>query len=257
MKIRNVSINSIWGITSQSKHLAVNNCRAIFNRFSEECIDPARALALLQAEDPTMEAIFKRMGFHLSKLPCFYALYSISGIASDQRNVRQTDFALLQQEAYKSWSNLKVRASVFKHVIVDEYQDTNTIQETIFFKLAKAIRNICVVGDDDQALYRFRGATVENHVEFPARCQQYLRPESPPHLAGYQLPLSQSDRGFLHNFHPANRLGKTRRRGLPGGWTKKSACDRVDDLPSVVASTPNKPDEVSAEIAELVLRIAR
>lgn len=49
-------------------------------------------------------------------------------------------------------------------------QDTNAIQEKIFFNLAKGNQNICVVGDDDQALYRFRGATVENLVEFEDRC---------------------------------------------------------------------------------------
>jgi len=49
---------------------------------------------------------------------------------------------------------------------VDEYQDTNYIQETIMLKLAEPENNICVVGDEDQALYRFRGATVRNILEF-------------------------------------------------------------------------------------------
>ncbi|MDZ7648442.1 MAG: UvrD-helicase domain-containing protein [Cytophagales bacterium] len=57
---------------------------------------------------------------------------------------------------------------------MDEYQDTNSIQEQIYFELAKKCKNICVVGDDDQALYRFRGATVENLVEFESRCKKYL-----------------------------------------------------------------------------------
>src|SRR5690606_4908265 len=49
------------------------------------------------------------------------------------------------------------------------YQDTNTIQEEIIFLLGGQRQNICVVGDDDQGLYRFRGATIRNILEFPSR----------------------------------------------------------------------------------------
>jgi DNA helicase II / ATP-dependent DNA helicase PcrA len=58
------------------------------------------------------------------------------------------------------------------HILVDEYQDTNPIQESIYLRLADpAAHNITVVGDDDQALYRFRGGTVECMVGFSAACQ--------------------------------------------------------------------------------------
>ena len=58
-----------------------------------------------------------------------------------------------------------------EHILVDEYQDTNPIQEEIYFKLAnKAPHNLAVVGDDDQALYRFRAGTVECMVNFPQKC---------------------------------------------------------------------------------------
>ena len=53
-----------------------------------------------------------------------------------------------------------------KYFMVDEYQDTNTIQERILLMLASRNHNICVVGDDDQGLYRFRGATIRNILEF-------------------------------------------------------------------------------------------
>ena len=56
-----------------------------------------------------------------------------------------------------------------RHLLVDEYQDTNFIQEQILFKLSSARNNLSAVGDEDQSLYRFRGATVRNILEFPDR----------------------------------------------------------------------------------------
>lgn len=60
----------------------------------------------------------------------------------------------------------KYRAQ-FKYVLVDEYQDTNMAQYLIVKKLADAHRNICVVGDDAQSIYSFRGAKVDNILKFP------------------------------------------------------------------------------------------
>lgn len=54
----------------------------------------------------------------------------------------------------------------FKYVMVDEYQDTNHAQYVLVGLLSKAHRNICVVGDDNQSIYTFRGATIENILSF-------------------------------------------------------------------------------------------
>ncbi len=54
----------------------------------------------------------------------------------------------------------------FSHILVDEYQDTNISQSKLISLLAGKRRNICVVGDDDQSIYSFRGATVENILGF-------------------------------------------------------------------------------------------
>ena len=54
----------------------------------------------------------------------------------------------------------------FRYVLVDEYQDTNNMQYLLTSLLAGGYENICVVGDDDQSIYRFRGATIENILNF-------------------------------------------------------------------------------------------
>ena len=54
----------------------------------------------------------------------------------------------------------------FRYVLIDEYQDTNHLQYLLASLLAGRHENICVVGDDDQSIYRFRGATIENILNF-------------------------------------------------------------------------------------------
>lgn len=83
------------------------------------------------------------------------------------------DFASIQVETYLLLKNnpaiLNHLQEQITHIMVDEYQDTNFIQEQLVFLLAGDRKNICVVGDDDQGLYRFRGATIRNILEFPQK----------------------------------------------------------------------------------------
>ena len=61
---------------------------------------------------------------------------------------------------------LEYYANKFKYIMVDEYQDTNHAQYVLVSLLASLHQNICVVGDDDQSIYSFRGATIENILSF-------------------------------------------------------------------------------------------
>ena len=85
------------------------------------------------------------------------------------------DFSLLEQEVLVRLQGGKLSefTNQLQVVLVDEYQDTNLLQESIYFELARACNGaITVVGDDDQSLYRFRGATVELFSEFAARFEE-------------------------------------------------------------------------------------
>lgn len=132
--------------TSQ-RHQATIALRDLFNRLSEECITPD--------DFSTRSQPFADM----------YREYLTS-----LTKVNKTDLSLLQKKAFERLQQNITSQSIFKHLLIDEYQDTNAVQERIYFHLAQGHKNICVVGDDDQALYRFRGATVENLVQFPNRC---------------------------------------------------------------------------------------
>jgi len=89
------------------------------------------------------------------------------------RENRSTDFANLQRHALELLqSQSDVLSAVrdrFTEVLVDEYQDTNAIQDRLLCLIASGHRHLTVVGDDDQSIYRFRGATVRNILTFSQR----------------------------------------------------------------------------------------
>ena len=122
------------------------------NKVSEEALDPED---LLNAPEPEVQALgrcYQQYQTHL-------------------KEDNYLDFSTIQLEALRLLEGhpeiLNEIRDKIQYLMVDEYQDTNTIQERILFKLADPDFNLCVVGDDDQGLYRFRGATIRNILEFP------------------------------------------------------------------------------------------
>ncbi len=87
-----------------------------------------------------------------------------------EQQVLDYDDLLLYWQAMTSDPALAAEIGAqFDHVLVDEYQDTNALQAEILFGLKPDGRGVTVVGDDAQAIYSFRGGTVENILEFPAK----------------------------------------------------------------------------------------
>lgn len=136
-----------------TKWTAIEGICAYFNKITEELVDHKK---LKQASDPFIQQV---------------------GIAYDayQKALleeNRLDFAHQQKLVYELLEDREIAQAVtkgIKYVLVDEYQDTNYIQEQILLKLSAQTGNLCVVGDEDQSLYRFRGATVRNLLEFKSK----------------------------------------------------------------------------------------
>ncbi len=246
------AINAVWDskYPSISKHVAVVNCTSIFNRFSEECIDIDKAKKLVKKS----RKHYEDYDISMEQMELLLDLYTGYKASLQQDGLRLTDFALLQQEAFNLLQTNEKSKHIFKHVIVDEYQDTNSIQERIFFQLAGGTKNICVVGDDDQALYRFRGATVENFVEFADRCREYID-QKPRRIS---LDTNYRSRAQIVEFYKAFMKKVDWKKPEGGHYRiagKNIQANRTDAKVSVVASTPSKPEIACAEIAELAKKL--
>ena len=103
--------------------------------------------------------------FRKSKIAECYELYQVQLKKSDAMDFDDIIFNTVKLlEENEDVRNLY--QTQFKYVMVYEYQDTNHAQYVLTSLLADKYKNICVVGDDDQSIYRFRGATIENILSF-------------------------------------------------------------------------------------------
>lgn len=126
----------------------------------------------------------------------------------------------------------------FRYVLIDEYQDTNNLQYLLASMLAGGWGNICVVGDDDQSIYKFRGATIENILSFE---KQYK--------GCRVIRLEQNYRSTGHILDAANAVisNNTERKGKTL-WTDAGAGDRI-----LLYASQNEDDEaqfVASKIME-------
>ena len=133
--------------------LVMRHGRKYFERLCDELIDPDD---LIGSRDP----------FHAALGRC-YRRYRDLLLAEGR-----ADFDHLQRWAAELLEDDRIAdpiADGIRYLVCDEYQDTSAVEERLLLRLSRAHGNICVVGDDDQAIYRFRGASVRNLLEFPER----------------------------------------------------------------------------------------
>ncbi len=111
----------------------------------------------------------------------------------------------------------------FKYILVDEYQDTNFSQYVIVKQLAAAFRNICVVGDDAQSIYAFRGANIQNILNFE---KDY------PEISTFKLEQNYRSTNTIVN--AANSVIKNNTEQLPKTvWTKNPAGEKIKVMKAV------------------------
>ena len=118
---------------------------------------------------------------------------------------------LLENEDVKTYYQRK-----FRYVLVDEYQDTNHMQYLLTSLLAGGHENICVVGDDDQSIYRFRGATIENILNFEKQYQGSRTIRLEQNYRSTQSILNAANAVIAHNLgRKGKRLWTSNGQGDP------------------------------------------
>ncbi len=134
------------------KFIAVKSAQSAIGRLKDKMISPKQAL---EEQNDTRQGLIAKI----------YAAY-----ADTLKQAGAMDFDdLIYNTVYlfeKHQDALEYYQNRYKYIMVDEYQDTSVAQYKLVHLLASKHSNICVVGDDDQSIYRFRGATIENILNF-------------------------------------------------------------------------------------------
>ena len=125
----------------------------------------------------------------------------------------------------------------FKYIVVDEYQDTNHAQYMLVKLLSDRYKNICVVGDDDQSIYKFRGATIENILSFEQQYQNAMT-----------IRLEQNYRSTNNILNAANSvIANNKGRKGKNLWSDNGTGDKI------IAHTSNSENDEAKFVADKIL----
>lgn len=179
-----------------------------------------------------------RHDFYLSKVSDIYTLY--------QRKLKENnalDFDDLIVKTVELFGQcpdvLEHYHKRFKYILVDEYQDTNHAQYKLVSQLASGSRNLCVVGDDDQSIYRFRGADIRNILDFEKEFPDCLT-----------IKLEENYRSTGNILEAANRViaNNTGRTGKEL-WTSNGSGDKLQLF--TAATEHSEAQFIADKIAEI------
>ncbi len=150
------------------------------------------------------------------------------------------DFSDILTNTYKLLENQEILEKLqekFKYIMVDEYQDTNNIQYRIINKIAQKYRNLCVVGDENQSIYGFRGADIRNILDFEKDYKD-----------AKVIKLEENYRSTKMILDAANAVIKNNTTSKDKKlWTKKSSGDKI-----ILKACADGRDEVSFVIEEII-----
>lgn len=150
------------------------------------------------------------------------------------------DFSDILINTFKLLENQEILEKLqekFKYIMVDEYQDTNNIQYKIINKIAQKYRNLCVVGDENQSIYGFRGADIRNILDFE---KDYKDAEV--------IKLEENYRSTKIILDAANAVIKNNTTSKDKKlWTRKAVGDKI-----ILKLCSDGRDEVNFVIEEIV-----
>jgi DNA helicase-2/ATP-dependent DNA helicase PcrA len=153
------------------------------------------------------------------------------------------DLLLLTEELFDQHAEVRHQeAGQFDHVLVDEYQDTNGSQYRIVKALAGGHRNLCVVGDDDQSIYGWRGAEVKHILRFAKDWPDAKVVRLEMNYRSTEAILNTANRLIAYNKH---RHDKVLRAARPGGETPQ------------ILQYPNETDEAKAIVEDIHRRLTQ
>ena len=176
----------------------------------------------------TFENIYKN-DFRMSVVAKIYKLYQQKLI---RNNALDFDDIILQTVRLLSEHEdiAQKYQQRFRYVLVDEYQDTNNIQYLLIKLLAEGYNNICAVGDDDQSIYKFRGANINNILNFESDYENATRITLEQNYRSTQNILDAANAVIANN---NGRMGKDL-------WTSNGTGDKI-----ITFTATNEYDEGS------------